>query len=71
MTYNTKLEDTMSRMISTRWKEPKTTNNEIKSPAMGVLIQEGMPIREAAAEIPAYSAHIVPRFASSNPMTAI
>ena len=53
-----------------RWNDPSTTTSEIKTPAIGALIQDGMPISDPAAEMPAYSAQMVPKFANSRPITA-
>lgn len=57
-------------MRSTRWNDPSTTIREINTAAMGALIHEGIPISDPAAEMPAYSAQIVPKFANKRPITA-
>ena len=57
-------------MPSIRWNEPSTTTAEMIAPATGELIQVGIPTSDPAAEIPAYSAQIVPKFAKSSPITA-
>lgn len=70
MIYSAKVYDTTSRMRSTRWNEPNTTTSEIKTPASAELTQGGISINDPAAEMPAYSVQIVPKFANSNPTTA-
>ena len=52
MVYRASVEEITSRTPSTRWNEPSTTK-EINIPAAGVLIHDGIPTRDAAAEIPA------------------
>ena len=68
--YNASVAEITSRMRSIRWKEPSTTTSEISTPATGALTQDGMPINEPAAEMPAYSAQIVPKLVNSKPITA-
>ncbi len=60
----------INKIRSTRWKDPSTTIRQIKMADSGTLIHEGMPINPSAAEIPAYSAQIVPKFAKTKPSTA-
>ena len=55
---------------STRWNEPSTTTSEISTAAIGVLTHEGIPTSEPAAEMPAYSAQMVPKLANSRPSAA-
>ena len=70
MMYKAKVHEITSRTRSTRWNDPNTTTSEIRIAAIGALSQGGMPTRNAAAEMPAYSAQIVPKLANNSPSTA-
>ena len=72
MMYTASVEEITSRMRFDAMKRAEARRpRQMSTPDRPVqLIQDGMPIRDPAAEMPAYSAQMVPKFANSSPSAA-